>query len=226
MTPEQLAAIPDPAERAAFERMLASPSFAFSQLPLEEQKRLTHEAAVDAAARFVADPHAYDDADGEPDPMRAFYELGHLSATRDLPAFALLVLMSRVLDEGTERDLAVFAWRAPEFPEGGDGALWRETWRRLGFCSDMEDEPAPTETMRLYRGAVPRHKRGMAWTEDLDRARWFARRFPKSEHFGQGRVYVADVEPRRVFARISGRGEEEWVIDTQGLAIRTLEARP
>lgn len=225
LTGIDLSGLPD-GERAQFEALLANPGVQFGMLPLEEQKELTHAAAVDAARRFVEDPGAYRDRDGAPDPMRAFYELGHLSATRDMPTFALLVIGSRVLDEETERDLAVFAWRAPEWPEQGDGVLWRATWRRLGFCSDLEGEQPPTSPLALYRGAVPRYKRGMSWTADLDKARWFARRFPPSNYFGQGRVYAATVPPERVFARIADRGEDEWVIDTRGLAIKTLEARP
>jgi hypothetical protein len=205
-------------------KSLDSPAFRFARLDLAEQKRLTHEAAVKAALTFVSDPGAHRDADGDPDPMRAFYELGHLSHTRDLPTYALLVISADVLDLATLRDFLVFAWRTPEWPEQGmNREPWHASWRKAGFCSDTEDVGAPTGPVVVYRGASPKFKRGLAWTDDLDKARWFARRFPKSDHFAAGRVYEATATPDRVYARILGRGEDEWVVDTRRLPIRTLE---
>lgn len=212
------------ADADAFAVMLASPQHQHMVLPLAEQKDRTHDASVEAAHRFIADPTAFPDRNtGEPDPMRPFYSLGYLNHTRDLPGYALLIIYAGVLDRDTARDLAVFAWRATEWPERPHTEEWRTAWTRLGFCSDTEDVTAPTEPVELYRGATPKFKRGMAWTDDRDRALWFASRYPKGDGFGQGRVYGATVEPGRVFARILGRSEDEWVIDTRRLPIRTLE---
>lgn len=203
---------------------LDSPAFRFARLTVAEQRSLTHLAAIDAAQSFCADPSTYLDHDGDPDPVSAFYGLGHLSHTRDLPTFALLVLHADVLDLDTRRDLTVFAWRVPEWPHSGlNTDLWHEAWARAGFCSDEDDVTPPTDPITVYRGATPRFKRGLAWTADIDKARWFARRFPKSDTFGQCRVYAADVNPNRVYARIVHRSEDEWVIDTRRLAIRTVE---
>jgi len=59
----------------------------------------------------------------------------------------------------------------------------------------------------------------MAWTSELDKARWFARRFVDVP--GQRRttaVFTALIEPAYVLARCNGReGEQEYVVDTLAL---------
>lgn len=204
--------------------VMDSPAARFHRLPIEQARELTHAAAVEAAHAFMQDPGGYLDAEGHPDPLRAFYALGHLSHTRDLPTYALLVLNFGALDLDTRRDLTVFAWRVPEWPHAGQNTdLWHSAWARAGFCSDVEDVERPTEPVVVYRGAAAKFKRGLAWTADIERARWFGRRFPAGGTFGLCRIYTATADPARLYARIVGRGEDEWVVDTRGLPIHTLE---
>jgi hypothetical protein len=200
--------------------MLTNPAHQFGLLPIEEQKERTAAAAEQAAEEFIA----LAQTGHVGDPMHAFWDLKWLSHNRDLAHFAATIILADVLDEEDARAFALMAWTSPEWPEanlGGD--LWRLLWQQVGYVSD--GDPRPTGPVTLYRGAVPARKRGMAWTADLTRARWFAHRFPRSEHFKQGRVYTASVAPERIYARYTGRGEDEWVIDTRGLGIRTLETK-
>jgi hypothetical protein len=112
-------------------------------------------------------------------------------------------------------------WSLAEWPQD---ALRQEDWRGLfelaGYTDDGVPTERPTEPLRLYRGATRRYRRRWAWTDDVERARWFAARF--ATYFGEpGRVWTATVEPWRLFARIheAGRSEGEYVLDTKGLKI-------
>lgn len=173
------------------------------------------------------------------------------SHDRDLPTFASMVLSADALTEANARDLARTAWTICEFPEGNLTARqWRDIWAHVGYVDDGEEEDAatsydldatetvdhgrperPTEPTVVYRGAIASRKRGMAWTTDLTRARWFAARFSGlagqetlsgGVRFRVAKVYRTTVPPDRVYARFNGRGEHEWVIDTRGLRIEEV----
>jgi hypothetical protein len=60
----------------------------------------------------------------------------------------------------------------------------------------------------------------MAWTSELDKARWFARRFVGVPDMGgTTAVFTALIEPAYVLAHCDGReGEQEYVVDTLALA--------
>lgn len=73
------------------------------------------------------------------------------------------------------------------------------------------------EVVQLYRGAPPRFARGMSWTTDWHKARWFADRF----HNG-GVVYTARVAKAQFLAFLLGRGESEAVIDPWNVQFKRL----
>jgi len=112
-------------------------------------------------------------------------------------------------------------WAMVEFPSV---ALEREEWRALfnyaGYTYKGRRRARPRNPRRLYRGADEAHRDGWSWTDDQGRAEWFAARF---NHLGTpGQVWQAVVEPWRLFARIDHvrlKGEREYVVDTDGLAI-------
>jgi hypothetical protein len=56
---------------------------------------------------------------------------------------------------------------------------------------EMADYPNPAGPLSIYRGATRGRARGMAWTTDPDKARWFADRF--SGLAGQGPFRAAHV---------------------------------
>jgi len=64
----------------------------------------------------------------------------------------------------------------------------------------------------LYRGCQHDRRFGMSWTDDLDRAQWFADRDLGQ---GAGNVYMHRANPRELLAFIdaSHRREREYVLD-------------
>jgi hypothetical protein len=129
------------------------------------------------------------------------------------------------------REVLPGVWESAEWPSlTMPRAIWIATFRRVGFCSSPPGLPAPTEPLTVSRGCTPGRRRGMAWTADIEAARWFACRWlhldssvPASE------VVTMDVPPGLVLARCEGRGEgteAEIVVDILGVArglIRRLE---
>ncbi len=99
-------------------------------------------------------------------------------------------------------------WASP-----GEVALWVEMFRAAGFVSDT-GEPKPALPWTVYRGTVWGRRRGMSWTTDLERARWFAARYAVRHR--DGLVFAVDVAPSAVLALVGdpgGRNESEVVVD-------------
>jgi hypothetical protein len=105
------------------------------------------------------------------------------------------------------------AWSAAEWPES---ELGREFWHMLFVAAAY---PKPQGPLTLYRGASPSFVRRMAWTTDIDRARWFAQRFLVAAGLRGRAVYQTTVLPEAVLAMIDtacvdrGRNESEVVVD-------------
>lgn len=71
------------------------------------------------------------------------------------------------------------------------------------------------DTVEIYRGVTKRGERiarGMSWTVDLDRARWFAGRCET-----KGYVYKAAILKSDILAYFDGRQEAEIVVNTRKL---------
>lgn len=123
--------------------------------------------------------------------------------------------------------LVADAWSAAEAPELDLGA---DLWVSLFSAADY---PRPPEPLTLYRGCSPHRRRGMAWSTDIERARWFARRF-LTQAGPRGRaLYETTAPPDAVLAMVDGacvdggRHEAEVVVDPTKLAqIRRAENYP
>ncbi len=66
--------------------------------------------------------------------------------------------------------------------------------------------------MRVYRGSTWGRRRGMSWTEDRERAEWFADRW-NARRTGTALVFKIMVEPEAVLALLADRDEAEVVVD-------------
>ena len=115
-----------------------------------------------------------------------------------------------------EKLVELLAWAWPDTES--DDTLQNEFIRdhilplfsHLGFISDREDLVLPEQPIAVFRGGSPD---GIAWSESLETAKWFAIRFAPHQP-----VYEAVAHPENILARFHGRNELEVVIDP-----RTLE---
>lgn len=121
------------------------------------------------------------------------------------------------------------AWQMPDHPTLGalEPLDWTHMFQRVGYVVNghRAESERPAESLTLYRGAHPSHRRGMSWTDQLDIACWFTSyRSP-----GGSQVYVATVPPAAILARIDGedsRAESEYVVDMRGVRTRVLSITP
>jgi len=113
------------------------------------------------------------------------------------------------------------AWSGAEFPNRQlSGKRWRLLFDIAGYTVDGVPSPLPTSTLRLWRGAHPKYRRGWSWTDDRDKAQWFAARNALLTGPDDEVVWVADVQPDRLLAKITElRGESEYVVDARGLKV-------
>ncbi len=65
--------------------------------------------------------------------------------------------------------------------------------------------------IEIWRGSMPKFKRGLSWTLDKDKAQWFAQRF-QTMGKRRGRLYSAKVAKSQVLALLNGRGEREILL--------------
>jgi len=137
-------------------------------------------------------------------------------------------LLFALVDAGKidREDLAVLlaeVWAMVEFPER---AVRRDRWLALfqeaGFVSDPPGLVRPSQSMALYRGCPTRRRRGLAWTTDLEKARWYADRHANVFRLGRANVFAVELPPERVLALINGRKESDVIADVDGLALREL----
>jgi hypothetical protein len=118
------------------------------------------------------------------------------------------------LDIGFHPGVVPAAWAASRFPEGHELDWW-DLFSRAGYTRTGQPSPPaprPRKPVTVYRGCIPEHRFGMAWTGDIERARRFANDPGLN---GAGCVYVVRVLPRAVLAYIDGQGhhKDEYVLD-------------
>lgn len=122
-------------------------------------------------------------------------------------------------DEGA--DIWKWLWRDCEHPKQFGYAKLVKMFMRYGFLTDSDEDAKhpierPTEPLTIYRGV---HRasdmRGLSWTLDLSRARWFAGRLLTGR--SKALTYKAVIDPKGVLARFDGRNESEVVVNPRYL---------
>lgn len=108
--------------------------------------------------------------------------------------------------------------------------MWNALWTRcrnegkLDLTMEPEDRELLSvvqkqDRVEVFRGARPKvNMRGISWTVDEAKARWFSNRLCKG-----GRTYRITVNRSDILAAFAGRGESEVVISPE--TIRMLPAR-
>jgi hypothetical protein len=138
--------------------------------------------------------------------------------------------------DGLSGEDVMAAWTGSAYPEGEHGAeLWVKAFRHAKEWFNLSPGNGPVE---LFRGTVPQHERGMAWTTDRSWAYHFAwgrlhRHDPASgaERLSVAYVYRTEVDRGAILCEVdenpllSGRHfEKEVIVDPQQLrAIECIE---
>ena len=111
------------------------------------------------------------------------------------------------------RDVLPDVWTLCEFPTRQRSA-WLTLFEIVGYVSDTEE--ALEGDLRVFRGwCRPPEARGMSWTLDIEKARWFAHRCAPLG--GRARVYEATVQAADVLGYFTERGESEIVVSPRSL---------
>lgn len=76
--------------------------------------------------------------------------------------------------------------------------------------SDLAHFNSLPDQIKVYRGCKEHNRRGMSWTQSLERARWFAERLRRPAD--RGMVLKGEVAKEDVLFYTNGRGEQEIVI--------------
>jgi hypothetical protein len=116
-------------------------------------------------------------------------------------------------------------WTLTEGP-GRNRAFWVEFFLadrgEREHLMEPEDHAALAQlpdSLKIYRGACPRHARGLSWTMDLPVAAWYADRFSS---MGQAYILSATLPKRKVLAYFNTRHEYEVVIDARRIRYEIL----
>lgn len=136
------------------------------------------------------------------------------------PWFYVELLNEGLIDFEVMAPALALVWSMAEYPgQQAPAEQWRALFRDAGYAVDGEPADLPERSLTLYRGATDEHRLAMSWTDDLEIARTFAEGQLRGRALGK--LWVAEVEPLRLLARIheSSRGESEYVVDTEGLDV-------
>ena len=125
----------------------------------------------------------------------------------------LMIIKDSISKKQFSQSLAEL-WMDTEFPHQNGVSVMVNLFE-LADKKDLMSSKEKIFLMKLpkeitvYRGLQRGAKlRGLSWTLNKDKAKWFAKRFDR-----QGKVYSAKIEKRKVFAYFNGREEEEIVLN-------------
>ncbi len=139
---------------------------------------------------------------------------------RDHQPYVLAALHASVgLHPRRALELVPAAWCAVEHPfKALDRDTWRDLFELAGYTHDGRRRGRP----RKVRTLSPRRRQVAPGRVVVDRSARGSRLFADRPcHPEPGQVWVVQVEPHRLLARITTQrpGESEYVVDTEGLTI-------
>jgi len=155
-----------------------------------------------------------------------FWQHAKFLGSHDRPALLFDWIYGRRLTDPVEVAATVPAvWSGAHLPFRSLGAQgWIDLFQIAGYTEDGVPAERPIEPLTLYRAAEPRYVHRLAWSASIDVARRFieinAARYGDTPRF----IYYITVEPGRLLAHITDRGEDEYVTDTRGLKAKRWES--
>lgn len=151
--------------------------------------------------------------------LRTAYRLTFIKYTKDHLSrkdFSKMLADAWTQTENPNRDPNVSLTKAARWFRAADPMYLMSEEEREMFAS-FEDGAT------VYRGvAVGRNPMGLSWTDNFEKASWFAHRFDRAGETGY--VQTAQVPRGKMLAYFLRRGEYELVVDTKDLII-TVEGR-
>ena len=137
---------------------------------------------------------------GNQDHLAIVFDNFHALQARGLYEQALLAAWTSPRKNFAGWDIRVLSW------------MFRKANRvRLRANGHRLPGPGPFTLFRGVSGRGPKRRaRGLSWTDDETRARWFAQRY--ASQFGNPAVYRIVVPARDVLAFLDDRQEREFVI--------------
>jgi len=150
--------------------------------------------------------------------LRKQYRLAFIKYTLKLLSkedFSNLLREAWIMSENPNGDVNVSLEMLIDWYKMADKRILMEEKDYQYYC-ELKKQPVIT----VYRGVSKgRNPMGLSWTDDYDKAIWFANRF------GKGFVQKAEISPKRILAYINSRDEKEIVIDTTGLEVEIIEQK-
>jgi len=95
----------------------------------------------------------------------------------------------------------------------------RENRSELMTPNEREALSTLPDPVKIYRGAAPEYARGLSWTTDPERAKWFAERYSAWD----GKVFACEIPKTKILAYFLERGEDEVVIDPSRVHYQPLD---
>lgn len=126
-----------------------------------------------------------------------------------------LEFISGLLSDEELTEALIWTWVATEFPcQNGTQKLSR-LFKRFNSFQVMSKEDKIIynklpEKLKIYRGLQDKRAliKGLSWTLDLKKAKWFANRWEK-----QGEVYEAEIKKSDIYHFTNSRGEMEIIVN-------------
>lgn len=130
------------------------------------------------------------------------------------------------LDGGLTTGMLTFflpwMWRYRQGDSPVPTDVWRAMFEHAEYTEDMVVKSRPTKSVRAYRGATEANREGLAWSLDVEQARYFARE-RQAPGVTMARVWLTDIPTERVLARYMDGWEQEVTADVRSLTIHPLE---
>jgi hypothetical protein len=152
--------------------------------------------------------------------IRKSYRLTFLSFIKSYLSkedFAHLLADAWVSSENPNQDTNVSVAKAARWFREAD----KETLMRSEDYEVFKNLP---DKVTAYRGvAVGRNPKGLSWTQNYDKAKWFANRFNEKNKVGY--IEMIEVDKSKVLAYFNTRDEDELIIYPRGLQITKIDGK-
>ncbi|GGX40935.1 hypothetical protein [Streptomyces noursei] len=148
-----------------------------------------------------------------------FADLLLMAGRLDGPALLFDAWFGKTIDAGTLAAHVGRVWNMAEYPDAAlDRPAWRQLFAMAGFTADGRPAERPADPVELWRGSVPERRDDWSWSTRRAVAEGYATgtgaRRPTT-----GRLYHVVAPPSALLAHNTGRDEDEYVLDTDGLSI-------